>query len=124
MYDWLNHCKMPEIHEINHLSIFPTVTRIRDVNHQAFFLWADEVAKKAIHVLYCKPLTQIYYCIPENCRSQFETKEQSVSIFVKWLDLSSMCLLRMNFQGMMTLVKEIYYITCLIFILVKEVMAS
>ena len=49
MYDWLNHCKMPEIHEINHLSIFPTVTRIRDVNHQAFFLWADEVAKKVVH---------------------------------------------------------------------------
>ena len=31
-----------------------------------------------------------------------------------------MCLLRMNFQGMMTLVKEIYYITCLIFIFGKK----
>ena len=62
---------MPEIHEINQFSIFPTVTRIRDVNHQAFFLGADEVAKKAIHY----PLLQQLFVV-----AKFQRKNTIVSL--------------------------------------------
>ena len=64
---------MPEIHEINHFSIFPTVTRIRDVNHPAFLYSSDEVAKKVIHY----PLLQQLFVV-----AKYQHKNTIVSLKV------------------------------------------